>query len=341
MNIGEAIARVIEREDLTRDEMHTVMTDIMSGACTPAQIGGFLIGMRMKGETVAEITGATVAMRELATTVKVDVPHLVDTCGTGGSGRKPFNVSTAAAFVAAAAGAHVAKHGNRAMSSKSGSADLLEAAGVNIELDPVQVARCVAEVGIGFMFAPMHHGAMKHAAGPRRELGVRTLFNLVAPMTNPAGASCQLLGVYDRARARTMAEALMRLGSRHVLVVHSDEGLDEISIAGPTHVVELKDDAIVEYDITPQDFDLAPRSLDSLMCDSPAQSLEKVIQALTEPRCAAADMVALNAGAAIYAADVCATLAQGVHMAEDAISAGLAKERLDELVRISSLMAET
>lgn len=341
MNITQAIARIAERKDFTGDEMHAVITAIMTGECTPAQIGGFLIGMRMKGETVEEITGATEAMRELATAVNVQAPHLVDTCGTGGSGKKPFNVSTAAAFVAAAAGAHVAKHGNRAMSSNSGSADLLEAAGVNIQLEPEQVARCITEVGIGFMFAPTHHGAMKHAAGPRRDLGVRTLFNLIAPMTNPAGATHQLLGVYDRALQRTMAEVLMRLGSQHVLVVHSDEGLDEISIAGSTHVVELKEDMIEEYDIRPEDFGLAVHDLASLVCESPEESLAKVRQALTEPDSPAAAMVALNAGAAIYAADVCATLAQGVHMAQDAISAGLAKERLDELVRISSLMVET
>lgn len=341
MNITEAIARIIERDDLGRGDMRDVITAIMSGECSPAQIGGFLIAMRMKGETVEEITGAAQAMRELATAVHVDVPHLLDTCGTGGSGKKPFNVSTAAAFVAAAAGAHVAKHGNRAMSSNSGSADLLEAAGVNIELNPAQVSRCITEVGIGFMFAPKHHGAMKHAVGPRRELGVRTLFNLVAPLTNPAGATHQLLGVYDRAQQRPIAEVLMHLGSQHVLVVHSAEGLDEISIAGPTHVVELKEGKIEEYDIQPQDFGLAVHDLDTLVCASPQESLATVRKALTEEHSAAGRMVALNAGAAIYAADLCATLPQGIHMAQDAISAGLAKERLDELVRISTLMGDT
>ncbi|MEJ2130952.1 MAG: anthranilate phosphoribosyltransferase [Gammaproteobacteria bacterium] len=340
MNIAEAIAQIIERRALTRDEMYEVITAIMTGQCTEAQIGGFLVGMRMKGDTVDEITGATLAMRALATPVHVEAAHLVDTCGTGGSGKKPFNVSTAAAFVAAAAGAHVAKHGNRAMSSRSGSADLLEAAGVNIDLDPEQVARCITEVGIGFMFAPSHHAAMRHAAGPRRELGVRTLFNLVAPMTNPAGAKRQLLGAYDRAVQRTMAEVLKELGSEHVLVVHSAEGLDEMSIAGRTHVVELKGGRIEEYDVRPQEFGLEAHPLEGLIATSCEESLAKVLEALTDVQSAAGAMVALNAGAAIYASDVCATLGQGVHMAQDAIASGLAKERLDELVRISSLMGE-
>jgi anthranilate phosphoribosyltransferase len=336
--VARALAALSEREDLSRDDARALFTAIMSGEATPAQIGGVLMALRVKGETVDEITGAAEAMRALAMRVPVDVDHLVDTCGTGGSGAaKLFNVSTAAAFVAAAAGAHVAKHGNRGMTSKSGSADVLEAAGARIDLAPEQIARCVSEIGFGFMFAPAHHGAMKHAIGARRELAVRTIFNLLGPLTNPANAPNQVIGVADASRLRQLAEVLRALGSRHVMLVSSD-GLDEISIAGESSIVELKDNAIREYRISPGEFGIERRPLDGLRADSPTASLALLQAALTDPGSAASDIVALNAAAAIYAAGVATSLANGVAMAQDVISAGLAKERLDELVRVTKLM---
>lgn len=339
MEIRDALETLLAGRDLDRSQARDLITSLMTGAATPAQIGGVLIALRAKGETVAEITGAAEVMRELATRVEVDVPHLVDTCGTGGSGKKLFNVSTAAAFVAAAAGAHVAKHGNRGMTSASGSADVLEEAGVNLELTPEQVGRCISEVGVGFLFAQRHHAAMKHVGPARRELGVRTLFNVLGPLTNPAGAPNQVLGVFDAVWQRPLAEVLAALGSRHVLVVHADCGLDEIAIDGPTRVVELRAGELTEYQITPEQFGLSRAPLSDLRADSPAASL-KLLRAALAGQGAAADMVALNAGAAIYAAGVALTLADGVTMAQDAIAAGLARERLDELVRISSLMGE-
>jgi anthranilate phosphoribosyltransferase len=280
------------------------------------------------------------AMRGLSIRVDISAPYLVDTCGTGGSGdAKLFNVSTAAAFVTAAAGAHVAKHGNRGMSSKSGSADVLEAAGVQLNLTPQQIGRCISEVGVGFMFAPAHHGAMKHAAQARRELGTRTIFNMVAPLTNPASAPNQVIGVAAPQWQERLAGVLRTFGSRHVLLVHA-EGLDELSIAGPSQVVELKDNAIRSYTVTPEEFGITRTAHDTLRADSAAASLQLVLQALEEPDSAAAQIVALNAGAAIYAAGVATTLANGVIMAQDAIAAGLARERLAELVRITSLMGE-
>lgn len=338
--VASALAELAEGEDLDRGQAYALFAAIMSGEATDAQIGGVLMALRVKGETDAELTGATEAMRERSTKVVVHADYLVDTCGTGGSGSaKLFNVSTAAAFVAAAAGAHVAKHGNRGMTSPSGSADVLEAAGVNLELSPEQIARCVDEVGVGFMFAPAHQSAMRFAIGPRRELGVRTLFNVLGPMTNPAAAPNQMIGVFDADWRQPMARVLKTLGSRHVLLVHAD-GLDELSIAGTSHVVELNDGAITEYEVHPADYGLAVHPLDGLRADSPAASLALVRQALGEPDSAAAAIVALNAGAAIYAAGVATTLRNGIDMAEDAIAAGLAKERLAELVRITSLMGE-
>lgn len=339
MEIRDALETLLAGRDLSRNEAEELIEALMTGVATPAQIGGVLIALRAKGETVEEITGAVEVMRRLATRVHVDVPNLVDTCGTGGSGKKLFNVSTAAAFVTAAAGAHVAKHGNRGMSSASGSADVLEAAGVNLDLTPEQVGRCIRDVGVGFLFAQRHHAAMKHVGPARRELGVRTLFNVLGPLTNPAGAPNQVLGVFDRIWQRPLAEVLQALGSRHVLVVHADSGLDEIAIDGPTQVVELRDGKLSEYAITPEQFGLERASLDELRADSPAASLELVRAALAG-KGAAADIVALNAGAAIYASGVALSLANGVTMAQDAIAAGLARERMDELVRISSLMGE-
>ncbi|MCC5886149.1 MAG: anthranilate phosphoribosyltransferase [Gammaproteobacteria bacterium] len=339
MEIRDALETLLAGRDLSRSDAKGLIQALMTGKATPAQIGGVLVALRAKGETVDEITGAAETMRALATRVTVDVPHLVDTCGTGGSGKKLFNVSTAAAFVTAAAGAHVAKHGNRGMTSASGSADVLEAAGVNLALTPEQVGRCISEVGVGFLFAQRHHAAMKHVGPARRELGVRTLFNVLGPLTNPAGAPNQVLGVFDHVWQRPMAEVLKALGSRHVLVVHADSGLDEIAIDGPTLVVELRDGQISEYSITPEQFGFERASLEALQADSPAASLELVRAALAG-KGAAADIVALNAGAAIYASGVALSMANGITMAQDAIAAGLARERLDELVRISSLMGE-
>ncbi|MBT6889958.1 MAG: anthranilate phosphoribosyltransferase [Gammaproteobacteria bacterium] len=332
MDMPTAIAKVIDGGSLSKGEMNTVMRLIMTGEATDAQIGGFLIGLRLKGESVNEIVGAAEVMRELATQVKVNAAGLVDTCGTGGSGVNKFNVSTASAFVAAAAGVRVAKHGNRAASSKSGSADLLEAAGANIMLAPDHVARCIDLVGVGFLFALNHHAAMKHAIGPRREMTVRTVFNVLGPLTNPAGAKRQLMGVYDRALVRPVAEVLQALGSEHVMVVHSADGLDEISIAAETAVAELKEGQIAEYVIAPEDFLLKRGDLDELKVDSAAESLVMVKAALKGELEPASDMVAMNAGAAIYVSGQAIDLVSGVSMAQDAIGSGLATEKLKEFV---------
>ena len=341
MNIKEALNRVVNQLDLNTAEMQDVMREIMTGQCTDAQIGAFLMGLRMKSETIDEIVGAAQLMRELAAPVQIDAAHLVDTCGTGGDGMNIFNVSTAAAFVVAAAGGQVAKHGNRAVSGKSGSADLLEAAGVYLNLAPEQVARCVESVGVGFMFAPAHHGAMKYAIGPRRELGLRTIFNMLGPMTNPAGVKHQVLGVFSKALCRPLAEVLQRLGSEHVLVVHAQDGLDEISLAAPTFVAELKDGVVSEYSIQPEDFGIKSQSLIGLTVEDAAESLALIRDALTKRKTEqgqkAADLIALNAGAAIYAADLAATLKEGVQRAHDALHTGLAWEKLQELVSFTAV----
>ncbi|HZX16511.1 MAG TPA: anthranilate phosphoribosyltransferase [Pseudomonas sp.] len=341
MNIKEALNRVVSQLDLNTAEMQDVMREIMTGQCSDAQIGAFLMGLRMKSETIDEIVGAAQIMRELAAPVQIDAAHLVDTCGTGGDGMNIFNVSTAAAFVVAAAGGQVAKHGNRAVSGKSGSADLLEAAGVYLNLAPEQVARCVESVGVGFMFAPAHHGAMKYAIGPRRELGLRTIFNMLGPMTNPAGVKHQVLGVFSKALCRPLAEVLQRLGSEHVLVVHAQDGLDEISLAAPTFVAELKDGVVSEYSIQPEDFGIKSQSLIGLTVEDAAESLTLIRDALTKRKTEqgqkAADLIALNAGAAIYAADLAATLKEGVQRAHDALHTGLAWEKLQELVSFTAV----
>jgi anthranilate phosphoribosyltransferase len=312
--------------------MTEVMRTIMTGGATPAQIGGFLVGLRMKGETVTEITAAARVMRELATRVEVGAEHLVDTCGTGGDASGSFNISTAAAFVAAAAGARVAKHGNRSVSSKSGSADVLEAAGVRLDLTPEQVARCIAEVGVGFMFAPAHHGAMKHAIGPRREMGARTVFNVLGPLTNPAGAPNQVLGVFSAELLEPLAEVLQRLGSRHVLVVHARDGLDEISVGDKTEVAELKDGQVRRYSIQPEDFGMTRTPIDALRADDAADSLATIRAVLEDHAGPARDIVALNAGAAIYVAGLASSLKDGVDKADAAIASGEARNRLDRLV---------
>ncbi|MDJ0877642.1 MAG: anthranilate phosphoribosyltransferase [Halieaceae bacterium] len=335
MNIQQAIERLVESADINSEEMRSVMRQVMGGEATPAQIGAFLVALRIKGETIDEIAAATEVMRELATPVEIEAEHLVDIVGTGGDGANLFNVSTAASFVAAAAGAHVAKHGNRSVSSTSGSSDVLQALGVKLELTPEQVARCVAEVGMGFMFAPQHHSAMKHAAGPRKELGLRTVFNMLGPMTNPAGVKRQLIGVFDPGLCRPMAEVLKRLGSEHIMVVHAHDGLDEISIAGPTHVAELRDGSISEYDIQPADFGRSPGSLDELVVGSADQSVQLIKAALAGKHEDAAGMVILNAGAAIYVSGVAPTLADGVQMADDAVASGAALQKITELVQFT------
>jgi len=331
--LKHAIARVIDRHDLSREEMTSVMQAIMTGGATPAQIAGFLVALRLKGETVTEIAAAATVMRELASGVDLSgLENTVDIVGTGGDARGTFNVSTASMFVAAAAGCHVAKHGNRSVSSKSGSADVLEAAGVRLDLTPDQVARCVREVGVGFMFAPAHHGAMKHAIGPRRELGVRTIFNILGPLTNPAGVPNQLLGVFSEDLIEPLAEVLQRLGSRHVLVVHSRDGLDEISIGDTTEVAELKDGEVMRFNLHPEDYGMRRASLDSIRVEGPEQSLALLRGVLEDKPGPARDIVVLNAGAAIYVAGVTESLAEGVRWADAAIASGEARNRLDRLV---------
>jgi anthranilate phosphoribosyltransferase len=336
MDMPSAIRAVTEKRHLSAEEMRTVMNTIMTGQATPAQIGGFLVGLRMKGETVEEIAAAAQVMRELSARVEVsDLDHLVDTCGTGGDGSHTFNISTTAAFVAAAAGARVAKHGNRSVSSKSGSADVLEAAGVNLELTPVQVSDCVRKVGVGFMFAPKHHSAMKHAIGPRREMGVRTVFNLLGPLTNPAGAPNQVLGVFSADWLEPMAQVLHRLGSRHVLVVHAEDGLDEISIGAPTRVAELKDGAVRGYTLQPEQFGFKRGDIKLMSVSDAQQSLAMMLSVLDGAPGAARDIVLLNAGAAIYVAGLAPTLQAGVVKAKQAIDSGAARAKLNDLVKFS------
>jgi len=331
----QAIRRVTERRDLTAEEMQAVMRLIMTGHATPAQIGGFLIGLRMKGETVDEIAAAARVMRELATSVDVDAAPLVDTCGTGGDGAATFNVSTASAFVVAAAGGHVAKHGNRSVSSCSGSADVLEAAGVRLDLAPAQVARCIREVGVGFMFAPQHHGAMKHAIGPRKEMGVRTLFNLLGPLTNPAHAPNQVLGVFSEEWLEPLAHVLGQLGSRHVLVVHAEDGLDEISIGSATHIAELREGTVTRYQVTPEQFGFQRADVRTLAVANPQQSLALIRTVFANQPGPARDIVALNAGAAIYASGLSQTLEEGVRRAKAVIASGEAGARLEALVALT------
>ncbi|HHJ14142.1 MAG TPA: anthranilate phosphoribosyltransferase [Gammaproteobacteria bacterium] len=335
MDLQAAIRAVTERRDLTREQMRDVMRRIMTGEATPAQIGGFLIGLRMKGETVDEIAAAAEVMRELATPVPVTGEHLVDTCGTGGDGASTFNISTASAMVAAAAGARVAKHGNRSVSSRCGSADVLEAAGVNLDLSPEQVAACVERVGVGFLFAPRHHGAMKHAIGPRREMGVRTLFNLLGPLTNPAGAPNQVLGVFDAAWVEPLARVLERLGSRHVLVAHAEDGLDEISIGAPTRVAELKGGKVTQYRIEPEQFGMARADVTTLAVQGVEESLERIRRIFDGEAGPAADIVALNAGAAIYVAGLADSLRAGVERAQGVMAQGAARETFERLVACS------
>jgi len=335
MEIQQTLQRLLNREDLAAAEMRAVMHAIMSGGCTAAQIAGFLIALRMKGETVDEIAAAAEVMRKLSTRVDVGPDHLLDTCGTGGDGAGTFNISTTAALVAAAAGARVAKHGNRSVSGKSGSADVLEAAGVMLDLTPAQVADCINRIGIGFMFAPAHHGAMKHAIGPRRELGVRTLFNLLGPLTNPAGATCQLVGVYSDAWLDKIAQVLRNLGSKHVMVVHAEDGLDEISISAPTSVAELFDGEIRNYHLTPEQFGLKRSGLKSIAAESVQDSLLMMRDVLSNNTSPARDVVLLNAAAALYTAGVAENMETGMERARQAIGGGGAREKLEQLAALT------
>ena len=336
MDIATAIATVIEGHDLDEADMEAVMRLIMTGQTTPAQIGGFLVGLRMKGETVDEIAAAAKVMRELATAVEISGPHLVDTCGTGGDGASTFNISTASAIVTAAAGGRVAKHGNRSVSSSSGSADVLEAAGVKLDINPAQVAACIDQVGVGFLFAPQHHSAMKHAIGPRKEMRVRTLFNLLGPLTNPAAAPNQVLGVFSADWVEPLAQVLKQLGSQHVLVVHAEDGLDEISIAAPTRVAELRNGKITTYTVTPEEFGMQAASLDAIAVENAAQSLAMIDAVFDDQPGPARDIVCLNAGAAIYAAGLTDSLNEGVARASEVIASGRAKQTLASLIEISN-----
>ena len=339
MDIQTALGRIANRQDLTTEEMVGVMRQIMSAGSTDVQIGAFLLGMRVKGETIDEITGGVQVLRKFASGVPVSGPHLVDIVGTGGDGANLFNVSTAACFVVVAAGGRVAKHGNRSVSSSSGSADVLEAAGVRLDISPEQVAECVDQLGIGFMFALMHHSAMRHVTVARNELGLRTLFNVLGPMANPAGLTRQLIGVYERALCRPVAEVLQRLGSEHVMVVHSDDGLDEISLAADTHVVELKNGELSEYSLQPEQLGFKRASLQDLVVDGVDSSLQLLSAALAGDRdersLRAAQLIALNAGAALYVAGVTASVKAGVALANDTLASGAGLEKLRQLAAMT------
>ncbi len=340
-DIRATIARVVEGENLDADEMVGAMRQIMSGACGDAQIGGLLVALRCKGETVDEIAAAAQVMRELASGVSCNTTNLLDIVGTGGDSHSTFNISTTSAFVAAAAGIKIAKHGNRAVSSSSGAADLLEVAGVNINLEASQVARCVDTVGVGFMFAPKHHGAMRYAIGPRKELGMRTIFNVLGPLTNPASAPRQVLGVYSEHLVKPMAKVLQKLGSEGAMVVHAEDGMDEISIGSATSVAELKDGNITCYTVKPADFKLEIADLKALKVSSAAESLAMVKRVLANEPGPARDIVALNAGAAIYVGGLAKDHQQGVEMAGSLIADGSAANKLQDLIDCSNACADT
>ena len=336
MNMSQAINAVLQRQDLNSSEMTEVMRTIMTGGATDAQIGGFLIGLRMKGETVTEIAAAAKVMRELANGVNISgLDHAVDIVGTGGDASGTFNVSTASMFVAAAAGAHVAKHGNRSVSSKSGSADALETAGINLMLSSDQVEQCVREVGVGFMFAPGHHSAMKHAIGPRKEMAARTVFNVLGPLTNPAGVPNLVLGVFSDELLEPLANVLKELGANHVMVVHSRDGLDEISIGDVTDVAELKDGEITRYTIEPEAFDMQRVAIEYIKADGPDQSVAMIRGLLGGEAGPARDIVAMNAGAAIYVSGLAGSLADGVKKAQQVLDSGDGLARLEKLAALS------
>ena len=337
MDIKKAVGLLVERHNLTFEQMKAVMEQVVDGRASPAQIAAMLVAMRMKGEQVDEICAAVSVLRELATPVSIEADHLVDIVGTGGDGANLFNVSTAASFVAACAGASVAKHGNRGVSSRSGSADLLQEAGVVLDLAPDQIADCVHKLGLGFMFAPHHHQSMKSAAAPRKELGIRTFMNILGPLLNPARVPNLLVGVYTRSLCEPVAHVLHRFGHRHALVVHSDDGLDEISVAAPTSVAELKNGEISSYSVTPESLGVARQNLTGLAVQNSGQSLALIRDALGpqegEWAAKAAAVIALNAGAAIYVAGCAETLEEGVARAQKIVGSGAALAKIDALVQ--------
>ncbi|HZG57455.1 anthranilate phosphoribosyltransferase [Paenibacillus sp.] len=337
--LQRALASLLDGASLTREEAQRVMESIMDGEATPAQIGALLAAMRMKGETADEVAGFAAGMRAKVNRVETVQEGLLDTCGTGGDGMHTFNISTASAIVAAAGGVRVAKHGNRAMSSKSGSADVLEALGVNISLGGEQAAACLREVGLCFMFAQVYHPSMRHAAAPRRELGVRTVFNLLGPLTNPAGADRQLLGVFDRSKTELMAEVLRELGTARALVVGSHDGLDEISLSAPTRVTELKDGKLRTYDITPDDLGLRACGVEDIAGGDAAENAETIRIVFAGARGPYRDIVLANAGACFYVAGLSGTLQEGVKRAADAIDSGAASRKLEHLVKTTGALS--
>ncbi len=339
MNFRSALNEVINGGDLPDSTMRAVMQDMMSGKLTDAQIGGFLVALRMKGETIEEISAAAAVMREFAVRVHVDHPHLVDIVGTGGDGARTFNISTAASFVIAAAGGKVAKHNNRSISGISGSADVLEQAGVKLGLKPEHVADCINRIGVGYMFAPAHHPATRYAAGPRRELATRSIFNLLGPLTNPAYVKRQLIGVYQADMLDVFARVLQRLGSEHSMVARSLDGLDEISNSSATEVVELKDGHIAKYQVTPQQFGIQPGALSDLIINSAEESRDMMLSVLEDNPGPARDVVLLNAGAAIYVAGLTPDMEQGVELAGQAIASGQALKKLQELASLTTRLA--
>ena len=341
MTPQDALVRVIEHREIFHDEMLSLMRQIMRGEMSPTLIAAIIIGLRVKKETIGEITAAAQVMREFSTKVEVrDHAHLLDTCGTGGDSAHTYNISTATAFVAAAAGAKVAKHGGRSVSSKSGSADILETLGVNLDLTPGQVAQCIDMTGVGFMFAPNHHSAMKYAAPVRRELGVRTLFNILGPLTNPAGAGNQLIGVFHPDLVGILARVLQRLGSRHVMVVHGMEGLDEISVSGDTLIGELKNDEVREYVVNPKLFGMSTSSLSEIQVSDSRESKDMMLGALSNQPGPARDILALNAGAAIYVAGLADSHQAGVRKALDVLANGAAKTKLDQFVAFTQKLRD-
>lgn len=324
MDIQNALKQVVEHQNLSRKDMQSVMSQIMTGGCTDSQISGLLIALRMKGETIDEITAAAEVMASLASHVEIDAPNLIDIVGTGGDGISTFNVSTAASFVSAGAGCSVAKHGNRSVSSKSGSADLLEEAGANLNLESAQVAKVIETAGVGFMFAPMHHSAMRHAIGPRKEMAVRTIFNVLGPLTNPARVKRQVVGVFARELTDIIANVFLHLESEHALVVHSDDGMDEISICAPTSISEMRDGKVETYQVSPEDFGLQTAGVEQIVVRNPSESLALIDRVLAGEIGAARDIVVLNAGAGIYVSGLASSLSEGVKLAQNSIDSGSA-----------------
>ena len=336
MDIQSAISQVSARRNLTREDMSEIILEILEGKVTDAQIGAFLIALSMKGETVDEVLGAVGVMRDLSTKVEIDEPNLIDTCGTGGTGIGIFNVSTTSALVASSCGAKIAKHGNRSATRKSGSADLLEQAGVSLSLTPEQVASCIQEIGLGFMFAQAHHSAMRHVVGPRKEIGQKSIFNVLGPLTNPASAKRQVLGVYDKKWMTPIAEVLDELGSEHLLIVHSRDGLDEISLASPTYVTEMRDGKISEYEVSPEDFNFETDTLEGLQVNSPQESLDLAKLALQGEHKKASSMICMTAGAALYVSNIANSLESGVELAKRSVESGEGLKKLNQLVEFTS-----